>query len=93
MDGLNQKMNDIFYHKAFIRLLKKEKCYYKYNLNNSFQNLSNFNPRQFLSSSFIWRETNEGHVFWQNINSKWLNIVRIIDEKYAYQTKTYQTII
>ena len=70
--------------RKFIRFLKEHDVYNSYksyafswvdkvNICNS---LNEIDPGTYISSSFCWCETVEGHNFWQGIHKKWLNCCR-----------------
>jgi len=71
-------------HNKFYNFLIKNKIlnkyiynYNKYKLNNNFlpdlNNFLNNSPQErFLTNSFLWRKTTEGHNFWSKKDDKWL---------------------
>lgn len=77
---VNGKLVKLTPLERFIKFLKDEMVYERYRYNRlkreSFnvkypKFMKNFNPEQLIIVAFLWMETNEGHSFWRNINSKW----------------------
>ena len=33
-------------------------------------------PKSYISNAFVWRSTNDKHVFWRNIHRDWLNVLK-----------------
>lgn len=38
------------------------------------------NPNEWLISAFCWEETNEGKQFWKNLNNKWQQILKNLEQ-------------
>lgn len=58
-------------HDAFVNNFKKQ--YGKIiTLSN---HLEKVNPSQYIRTAFIWDETEQGSVFWSNINKEWLSVL------------------
>ena len=42
-------------------------------------------PVQFVNHAFTWRDTHEGHDFWDNLNYEWRKYLREIETNPKYQ--------
>ena len=99
-------MNDIIkWKKLFIKFLKKEKVLGQYIKNTElakiFDNdemirLINQNQQtQLINLAFTWSDTNEGHTFWSQLHSKWVDSVRCCksDDENKKKKRTYNSYV
>lgn len=59
--------------KRFCRFLKENNCYGEFceNFLKGQVKIKEFKKAPSLVTAFVWDATNEGHEFWETINSKW----------------------
>ena len=83
VDGELVKLTPI---ERFIKFLKDEMVYQRYRYNrlsaekfkvSEYMLFENLFHDEFLSGSFVWLKTSEGHEFWSDIDDKWLRALRI----------------
>ena len=99
-------MNDIIkWKKLFIKFLKKEKVLGQYIKNTELAKIFDSEemtrlirqnqPTQFINLSFTWSDTNEGHTFWSQLHSKWIDFIRYCesDDKNKKKKRDYNSYI
>jgi uncharacterized circularly permuted ATP-grasp superfamily protein len=67
----------------FENFLKREGVFEKYleNLYEQDEQLTEFEyPSEYVSAAFVWTDTNEGHNFWSDIDTKWYKELAKITE-------------
>lgn len=75
---------NILYKRNFLKFLVDQGIYEAYFKNLSKGCLSNLGyfetPEEFIRSAFGWRKSKEGYAFWASMDSKWFNILLLMNE-------------
>ena len=83
---VNGELIKLTHLERFIKFLNEEMVYQRFRYNRlsaakfkipESMRLKNFLFDEFLSGSFVWHETSEGHEFWNDISEKWDEVLRI----------------
>lgn len=70
---INNAYYDFIYYLKDNHIMTSSRC--MQNLDDAKYYMGNQNVKNYIVYAFIWGNTKQGHVFWENLHNKWENII------------------